>query len=298
MNTKLQDNEISLLYDDSHKQDFSVEQLLQEWLDKYGDDEIDFEIDDDNDGNVKEELEVALVDPYMEDEFRQWLMEKRAIAKKSAGDYLRAYRSTYEQLYINIGIDLYDTLDLLFSIATDSPDNILSRNLKNHGPLLVKIYVDAMEQQMEGKEVTDKKEKARQNAGLRALKAYHAFIADECGNTGRRLLKPKAKPLPDEEIFITWLEKECRQTYGNACKIVSSIKLLDLILPSFVSEPMTFLDVLRAAPDKKRGKYIKYVCNRIHLRGSKKRGKHKTIANCLANTRTFYINFLNSQSQS
>ena len=108
----------------------------------------------------------------------------------------------------------------------------------------------------------------------------------------------KADPLPDEEIFIAWLEKECRQTYGNACKIVSSIKQLDLILPSFVSEPMTFLDVLRAAPDKKREKYIEYVCDRIHLRGSKKRGKHKTIANRLANIRTFYINFLNSQSQS
>ena len=68
---------------------------------------------------------------------------------------------------------------------------------------------------------------------------------------------------------------------------------MDLILPSLVSEPMTFLDVLRALPTGiKRKNYIKLVRTKKREINRNADCSYKTIQNGFANI-NYYLNFLN-----
>lgn len=235
-----------------------------------------------------EEMEVAIVRPFMEDEFKEWLMATRKIKEKSADDYLNAFESGYDSLYEEVGIDLYDMLASIFAEMPEDSDNNLT---KEDAPELVKIYFDAMLEKI------DKDEDSYTKAELRALASYHAFIVDMAGTDDRKLIKEKTSPLPDEDEFRSWLETEYNMDYENIGKIVSSVKRMDVILPSMVSDPMTFLDVLRALPKRsKKENYIRLV------RGQKRRifknanCSYKTIQNGLSNVK-YYINFLNRNTK-
>lgn len=235
-----------------------------------------------------EVMDVPLVMPYLKDEFKKWLMDKRGISAKSADDYLRAYESAYESLYDIVGLDLYH---LLHSFLVEIPEKTKCDLTKEDAPGLVETYVETMLEEL------DADEDAYTKAELRALTTYHAFIVDVAGASDKTLAKEKSCSLPDEEEFLSWLETECRVDYENAKKIVSSVKRMDLILPSLVSEPMTFLDVLRALPaGSKRKNYIKLVRTKEKEIYRNADCSYKTIQNGFANI-TYYLNFLNDNNK-
>lgn len=235
-----------------------------------------------------EEMEVAIVRPFMEAEFKEWLMATRKIKEKSADDYLNAFESGYDSLYEEFGIDLYDMLASIFAETPEGSDYDLT---KEDAPELVKIYLDAMLEKI------DKDEDSYTKAELRALASYHAFIIDMMGVDDKKLIKEKTSPLPDEEEFCSWLETEYKMDYENARKIVSSVKRMDVILPSMVSDPMTFLDVLRALPQRsKQENYIRLVRGQKHRIFKNADCSYKTIMNGLTNIK-YYLNFLNRNNK-
>lgn len=238
--------------------------------------------------NGDEESNVALVVPYLQDEFKKWLMETRDIKEKSAEDYIRAYESAYESLYEELEVDLYA---LLRSFMNDIPQKTGSDLTKEFAPELVNIYLETMQ------EMLDEDEDSFTKADLRAMMAYHDFIADITDSSETKICMEKSTPLPDEEKFIAWLEKEYKMDYENAKRIISSVKRMDLIFPSLVTNPMSFLDVLRAIPEKgKRENYLAMVSKRKGQIYSKSRGSYKTILNGLANIK-YYLNFLNDNNK-
>ena len=233
-----------------------------------------------------EDVEIAYVLPYLEDEFKEWLMNKRDISAKSADDYLRAYESGYNSLYEEVGIDLYHLLESIFKGTSDETKSYLT---KEDAPGLVEIYVETMLEEL------DENEDAYTKAELRALTTYHAFIVDVAGASDKTFIKEKSCTLPDELEFLSWLEKECRVDYENAKKIVSSVKRMDLTLPSLVPEPMTFLNVLRALPaGGKRKNYIKLVRTKKKEIYRNADCSYKTIQNGFANI-NYYLYFLNNK---
>ena len=235
-----------------------------------------------------EDVDIAYVFPYLQDEFKEWLMDKRGISSKSADDYLRAYESGYDSLYEEVGLDLYHILQSIFEGTSDEAKFDLT---KEDAPGLVEIYIDTMLEKL------DENEDAYKKAELRALTTYHAFIVDVAGASDKTLAKKKSSSLPDEEVFLSWLETECQVDYENSKKIVSSVKRMDLILPSLVSEPMTFLDVLRALPTGiKRKNYIKLVRTKKREINRNADCSYKTIQNGFANI-NYYLNFLNNNNK-
>lgn len=236
--------------------------------------------------NEDEESEVILVIPYLQEDFKKWLMETRDIKEKTANDYLRAYESGYESLYEQFGLDLYS---LLHAFIEDIPSKTGCDLTKSSAPDLVKAYLETMQ------EMLDKDEDAFTKAELCAMMAYHDFIVDITDSVEEKISKKKSKQLPDEEQFLDWLETEYKMDCENAKRIVSSIKRMDLIIPSLVTDPMSFFDVLRAIPDKnKRENYMAMVGQRKYQIFAKSHSKHKTIINGLGNLR-YYLNFLNSR---
>lgn len=236
--------------------------------------------------NEDEECNVAFVIPYLQEEFKKWLMDTRGIKEKSAEDYLRAYESAYEPLYEVLEVDLYG---LLRSFIKDIPQETGCDITKEFAPQLVNIYLETMQ------EMLDENEDAFTKGDLRAMMAYHDFIADITDSSETKVCMEKSTPLPDEEEFLAWLEKEYKMDYENAKRIVSSIKRMDLLFPSLVSDPMSFLEVLRAIPEKsKREKYLAIISERKSQIYSKSHSSYKTILNGLANIK-HYLNFLNSK---
>lgn len=236
--------------------------------------------------NEDEESDVVLLVPYLSNEFMNWLIETRGIKEKSAEDYLRAYESAYESLYQELEVDLYG---LLHSFIKEIPQKTGSDLTKEFAPEFVNIYLEMMQ------EMLDEDEDAFTKANLRAMMAYHDFIADITDSSEKRVCMEKSTPLPDENEFLAWLEKEYKMDYEKGNRIVSSIKRMDLILPSLVTDPMSFLDVLRAIPEKsKRENYLSMVSERKGQICSKSRSSYKTILNGLANIK-YYLKFLNSK---
>ncbi|MBD5180150.1 MAG: hypothetical protein HDT01_02495 [Bacteroidales bacterium] len=236
--------------------------------------------------NDDKDIELAMVEPYLQNEFKDWLINKRGISEKSADEYLRAYRSAYEALHKKIDIDLYS---LLHSFLVEIPEKTKCDLTKAEAPGLVLIYVDEMLKAFE------RKEKAFENIDLRVLTTYHAFITEISESSDKTFIKKKSVALPDEGEFLEWLENECRIKFENAKKIVSSVKRMDLIMPSLVSDPMTFLDVLRAIPNKeKREKYIKLVCKDKEAIYRNAGCSYKTLKNGFTNI-DYYLKFINSK---
>ena len=252
-----------------------IENVIPKWLyESYCEDE-------------NEDEEIVSVVPYLENEFRKWLMDKRGISSKSADAYIRAYESAYESLYDIVQLDLSH---LLHSYLVSIPEETKCDLTISFAPEVVEIYVETMLEEL------DENEDAYTKAELRAMTTYHAFIADITGASVKTFIKEKSSSLPDEEEFRSWLETECGMDYENARKTVSSVKRMDVVVPSLVSEPMTFLDVLRALPaGSKRKNYIKLLRTKKKEIYRKSGWSYKTILNGFANL-TFYLNFLNSKN--
>lgn len=230
---------------------------------------------------------VAIVVPYLQDKFHQWLMDVRGINEKSADDYIRQYESGYDHLYEEVGIDLYHLLQTIFEGTDEEYDGELT---EEDAPDLVKIYLDKMLEKM------DSQEDSYTKAELRAMASYHAFIVDLAGTGEEIFIKEKSTPLLDEREFTDWLEAEYKMDYENAKKIAYSVRRMDLILPSLVTEPMTFLDVLRAIPiNSKRNNYVNLVSKQKQRIYKNAKVSYKTIQTGLSNI-IFYLNFLNSKN--
>lgn len=233
-----------------------------------------------------EDEDIAFVYPYLQEEFKEWLLKERVKTEKSAEDYLRAYESAYESLYERVGIDLYNLLD---SFLVEIPEITNSDSSKKEAPGLVQEYIEAMQ------EALDENEDAYTKAEIRALLAYHGFIVEISGSADKKLLKEKSTPLPDEDEFLSWLDTEYKMNYENARKVVSSVKRMNLILPSMVSEPMSFLDVLRALRFRsKRNNYIQLVSKKKKEIIRNAGCSYKTLMNGFVNIK-YYVNFLNSK---
>ncbi|MDE6339953.1 MAG: hypothetical protein K2K97_09235, partial [Muribaculaceae bacterium] len=111
-----------------------------------------------------------------------------------------------------------------------------------------------------------------------------------------KILKAKTTPRPDEEAFLNWLEEEYKMDYETALKIVSSVKNMELIVPSRVTEFSSFLEVLRRLPKDKRDSYLKFVKQKKNRIFERANCKPKTVQNGFTNV-GFYIKFLNSKDQ-
>ncbi len=235
-----------------------------------------------------EESEIVMTVPYMMNEFRQWLIENRSISEKSADDYIRAYESAYESLYKLTGLNLYD---LLRSFLTEIPVRTKCDLTKKSAPELVKAYVDTIMEERE------KDKDSYPTAAVLAMQAYHDFIVDVAEAHDRKLLKKKAAPLPDEKEFISWLETERRISYDNAVKMANSVRNMDPELPSIVTNPMTFLEVLRALPTKRmQEKYIDMVKKQHQQIYANASCSYITIRNGFTNI-GYYLNFLNRDKE-
>lgn len=236
--------------------------------------------------NENEECDMALMIPYLMEEFKAWLMSSRLLKKKSAEDYIKAYERAYESLYGILGVDLFSLLRAFLMTIPDETGNDLTKEV---APDLVNIYIETM------KEELDRNETAYTNAERRAMMEYHDFIVDIAKSSVAKISLEKVGRLPDEDRFLSWLETEYRMDYGKAKRILSSIKRVNLILPSLVSEPMSFLDVLLALPDKdKRAKYYMLVSKKRNQTYAKAAVAYKTLQNGMSNIK-YYLNFLNSK---
>lgn len=244
------------------------------------------EILGDSINGIEKESDVILMIPYLRDEFKNWLMTTRENKEKSAEDYLRTFESAYESLYEIVEIDLYSALR---AFLTTIPGETSSNFTKELAPELVNIYLEAIQEEL------DKNEDSYSKADFRAIAAYHDFIVYLVQSNDPKALQEKSKALPDEVEFLNWLEKEYKMDLENAGKIVSSVKRMDLVLPSMVTDLMTFLDVLRVIPDKtKREKYFDMVSKKKGQVYAKSKIAYKTIQIGLSNIK-YYINFLNQK---
>ncbi len=230
-----------------------------------------------------EDDDIAYVFPYLEKEFHQWLMDVRGISQKSADDYIRHYESAYDHLYEEVGINLYALLQSIF----EGDKYGISLLTKEDAPDLVKIYLDEILERI------DEQEDSYTKAELRAIASYHAFFVDMAGTEEETYVKEKSTPLPEEEEFKDWLETEFKMDNEKIGKIVSSIRRMELILPSLVTEPMSFLEVLRALPTKsKRQNYVALVSKQKRHIYRNSKVSYSTIQKGLSNIK-IYINFLN-----
>lgn len=263
--------------------DVPLENVVPKWLyESLMEDE-----DEDEDEDIGDDYCVPI--PYIQDDFKAWLMNKRGISAKSADDYIRAYCSGYESAFEEVGIDLYNLLKYIFEGKLDfegTLDETESDLTEEDAPKLVEIYVETMLED----------EDAYTKAELRAMKHYHAFIVEVAETLDKTYINKKSRSLPNEDEFRSWLENENKMNYDNATKIVSSVKRMDLELPSLVSEPMTFLDVLRALPAAHmRPKYLNLVRTKQQAIYHRINCSDKTLQNGFSNI-NYYINFLNSKN--
>ncbi|MDE5868745.1 MAG: hypothetical protein K2H18_00810 [Muribaculaceae bacterium] len=278
--------------------------ILEEWINESaGDEELEDSFDLEEDTDEEYDVETAVMAFfYLRAGFKRWLVDQRNLTKKSANDYLRKFDSLYDALSPLVGYDIYEMLAEFLDLCPDLPieDDSedkedwkkiygydLNAYFANQAPGLVNTYIMVLKNEME-------KDARYSRTDLRVLETFHAYIVDISASSDAKYLKPKASPLPDEEEFLNWLMSSYNDIdYDRARKIVSSIKRLDLIAPSLVRDPISFLDVLRALPDN--GKRENYII-RVH-----KRMKHihrtlsvtsKTISNEMSNAR-IYARFLN-----
>ncbi|MBD5293865.1 MAG: hypothetical protein HDR79_00295 [Bacteroides sp.] len=254
---------------------------------------------------------------YLRYGFKKWLIEERKLKIRSAKDYLRRLTKLHNSLAPLVGYDLFEMLGVflnLESIHNESPDldfdedsfedpqwsrldeskreldakysEIMTR-LSHRAPMVVDDYIDTFNELNEDSEDF--------TVNLRVLHAFHDFVVVLSGSSCTKYLKEKSVVIPDEEAFQNWLVAEYKMDYENARKILSSVKRMDTILPSVVSDPMSLLDVLYALPtERKRKNYVRLIRKRIQKISYGTDCSDKTISNGLSNI-TYYLNFLNSQ---
>lgn len=225
--------------------------------------------------------------PFLEQEFKAWLANERKLSDKYVAEYIRNCENAYYSLYDIVEIDLVKTLR---SWIVDIPARTENSFSKKAALELVNIYIETMQEEL------DRDEDAYTKGEIRAMMAYHDFISFYTGVSDSNLLKGKTPPLPDEDEFASWIEQEYKKDPIEAGKIVSSVARTGMILPSLVSDPMSFIDVLRALPTK--SKRESYLAMAVGANGKRESAhadcSHKTVQNGISNIR-YYINFLNNQ---
>ncbi|MCM1153563.1 MAG: hypothetical protein NC328_07925 [Muribaculum sp.] len=227
--------------------------------------------------------------PFLEDEFKAWLVNERKLSEKYVAEYIRNIEHAYYSLYDIVQINLVKTLR---SWIVDIPVNPGNSFSKEAAVELVNIYLETMQEEL------DWNEDAYTKAEKRALAAYHDFIIFYTGGSDSNLLKGKTPSLPDEDEFASWMEHEYKRDPFEVGKIVSSVARMGMILPSLVTAPMSFIDVLRALPTKsKRENYLRKVAGITDKKSNDIAGcSQKTVRNGISNVR-YYINFLNQMGK-
>lgn len=225
--------------------------------------------------------------PFLGDEFKTWLANERKLSEKYVAECIRNCENAYYSLYEIVEIDLVRTLR---SWIVDIPTRTGESFSKIAAVELINIYLETMQEEL------DRNEDAYTKAEIRAMMAYHDFISFYTGGSDSNLLKVKTPPLPDEDEFVLWIEQEYKKGPIEVGKIVSSVARMGVILPSLVTEPMSFIDVLRALPTKsKRENYLAMVIRKRDKKDNDIAGcSQKTVQNGISNMR-YYINFLNQK---
>lgn len=223
---------------------------------------------------TNEEALQPVWEPYLKDEFRQWVMDELHVSARTAKAFVKNFTTGYKALYPRVGVDLYGTVKTFLEF--------LPPTSRVQASWSVDLYLYEL----------DDGEISLPTAQRRAIEAYHDFIVAYTDAPEETVLK-RSEPLADKAEFVTWLERECRMDYENADKVASSVSRMDAVVPSLVSDPMSFLDVLRALPTKsKRENYI-FLLQIRSMRIAHQSGvAEKTIDNGLRNVE-LYANFLN-----
>ena len=224
----------------------------------------DFDFDADYDLEVDESDEIEEVDELDFDE---------EFEKYAENDSFEAsWNSRYQELLLE----------------SDSQWAELNTRFLQAAPTLVDDYIRAF------KQINRADKDYKKN--LLVLTAFHDFIVDLSGSPSIKYMKKKTLCLPDEEAFKNWMVTEYKMDYKKAGKIVSSIKRMNLFLPSLVSDPMSFLDVLRALPiPSKRDNYIALIKSKKQAIYRSASCSSKTISNGWSNI-GFYLKFLNHKN--
>ena len=228
---------------------------------------------------------MVLIIPYKEDEFKRWLIENRKITNESAGRYVNHYMSAYERLFNIVELDLYD---LLSKFIDEIPSNTGNSLTKECAVNLTECYVEAIQEEL------DRDAGSFSKYELRAILAYHDFIAAITGDNS--LTMPKSKNLPFEDKFVDWLCVDLGMNYENAKKEASAAKTTGLLLNNLVDDKSDLLELASTTQDKDSREEI--LATLIDARGlfADEKKSPKTLQNGISALKKYFL-FLNDRNK-
>lgn len=260
--------------DDNELEDNELEEGLPKWLQEA------FEEPDDAPAP-------AIIIPYMDNEFLDWLVEYRRYDRKHAKTILSNYATAYEKLHEELQIDLYSGLKALQPETwhTGHKPEIVNEFAVN----LVAAYVEMIEEELKDDP------KSFSLAEQRAILAYHDFISWVGGLPESYPKKTWSFPLAEE--FLEWLtpkHADAVKAYENSRKAVSSVRCLGVLLDATDESWESRMHELAATKDKDsrerlEEKIKQAVYDAIKARPPKSR---KSVSNGLSNLHNYFI-FLN-----
>lgn len=229
--------------------------------------------------------DVVLIIPYKGDEFKRWLIDNRKITNESAGRYVNHYMSAYERLFEIVELDLYD---LLSEFIDKIPGNTGSSLTKECAVGLTECYVEAIQEELDRDAGSFSKDE------LRAILAYHDFIAAITGDSS--LTMPKSKNLPFEDKFVDWLCDDLGMNYENAKKDASAAKIIGLLLNNLVDDESDLLESASTIQDKDSREEI--LATLINARGlfADEKKSPKTLQNGISALKKYFL-FLNDRNK-
>ncbi|MCH5218390.1 MAG: hypothetical protein J1F07_07575 [Muribaculaceae bacterium] len=227
----------------------------------------------------------VLIIPYMEDEFKRWLIENRQITEESASRYINHYMSAYERLFEVVGLDLYDLLRKFIEEIPAKTGNTLT---KEGAVDLAICYVEAIQEELDRDNDSYTKEE------LRAILAYRDFIAFIAGEDSMTEYKTINLPFGDE--FIDWLCDELGMDYENAKKEASAARTVGSLLNHLVDRDGNLIEFASTLKNKDNREEI--LANLIDARGlhNGEDKATKTLQNGISSLKKYFL-FLNDKNK-
>lgn len=225
-----------------------------------------------------QEMDFAIVAPYMETEFCNWLKEAHNITdKRYLQEFIDSYMSAYERIYNEVNVDVYSALGKLFKHGKSVADFALDYfNI---------VCVATMDEMLE----SDKN--AFTKMEIRSINYYMEFLASMTEYASDYTTVNLEIPYVEE--FKVWLES-IKMQYDNIVKVISSMQCIlswykYTSLYSKYNNP--YFTAIALETNKQREDFLelidsesKQIIQQIHTK--------KTIQNSMSNIRQ-YFNFLN-----
>lgn len=225
-----------------------------------------------------QEMDFAIVAPYMETKFCDWLKEAHHITdKRYLQEFIDSYMSAYERIYNEVNVDVYSAFVKLFKHGNSLADFALD--------FFNIVCVDTMYEMLESDENAFTKKE------IRSINYYMEFLASMTEYASDYTTVKLEIPYVEE--FKVWLES-IKMQYENIVKVISSMQCIlswykYTSLYSKYNNP--YFTAIALETNKQREDFLelidsesKHIIQQIHTK--------KTIQNSMSNIRQ-YFNFLN-----